>query len=102
MKVVAAKAREYGLAGLEFFDGIPGSVGGALRMNAGAMGSAAFEVLVRVRFMDVQGNVHEFDAAKIRADYRSCAHFKIILPGRAFSRGRPEAQGSFIAERSDA
>ena len=38
LKLVAVEARRHGLTGLEFLEGIPGSVGGALRMNAGAMG----------------------------------------------------------------
>ncbi len=101
LKAVATKAREYGLAGLEFFDGIPGSVGGALRMNAGAMGSAAFEVLARIRYMDGQGNVQECDATQIRADYRSCAHFKNHFALAAVFRGRPDGKEA-IAERSDA
>jgi hypothetical protein len=44
LKTVSVEARRAGLAGLEFLEGIPGSVGGALRMNAGAMGSWMFEV----------------------------------------------------------
>ena len=45
LKAVSARAREAGLTGLEFLEGIPGSVGGALRMNAGAMGGATFDVV---------------------------------------------------------
>ena len=44
LKNVAVEARRHGLSGMEFLEGIPGSVGGALRMNAGAMGGATFDV----------------------------------------------------------
>src|ERR1035441_3301664 len=57
LKAVASKARELDLTGLEFLEGIPGSVGGALRMNAGAMGSAVLEVVTQVRFMDHAGEI---------------------------------------------
>ena len=59
LKNVAVEARRNGLSGLEFLEGIPGSVGGALRMNAGAMGGATFDVVESVRFMDFDGNVRE-------------------------------------------
>src|SRR5579864_6329934 len=45
LKNLAVEAKRNGLAGLEFLEGIPGSVGGALRMNAGAMGGATFDVV---------------------------------------------------------
>ena len=100
LKAVSAKARENNLAGLEFLEGIPGSVGGALRMNAGAMGSAAFDVLDRVRFMDGQGSVRECVAAEIPFEYRSCALFKTHFVLAAVFHGRPDAK-NLIAERID-
>ncbi|MGD0812971.1 MAG: UDP-N-acetylmuramate dehydrogenase [Verrucomicrobiota bacterium] len=89
LKAASAKARELGLTGLEFMDGIPGSVGGALRMNAGAMGSSMLEVLTRVRFMDSAGKVHELDAAQVPGEYRSCPFFQENIVLRASFRGRP-------------
>ena len=64
LKAVAAEARRAHLAGFEFLEGIPGTVGGALRMNAGAMGSWMFEVVEQIRFMDFAGNVHERTATR--------------------------------------
>src|SRR6185436_15882224 len=55
LKDVAHAARRAGLTGLEFFEGIPGSVGGALRMNAGAMGASTFQRLESLRVMDPSG-----------------------------------------------
>src|SRR2546427_7189340 len=76
LKTVAVEAKRNGLAGLEFFEGIPGSVGGALRMNAGAMGSAMFDVVESVRLMDAGGNIHDRAAREIAVAYRSCATLK--------------------------
>ncbi len=89
LKQVAAEARRCGLSGLEFFDGIPGSVGGALRMNAGAMGSATFDVVRSVRVMDASGQIHEWPAADIEAGYRSCPRLKDYVALGAVFEGRP-------------
>lgn len=72
LKQVAVEARRAGLAGVEFLEGIPGSVGGALRMNAGAMGGQTFDAVELVRVMDRTGQVRELTAAEIPAQYRSC------------------------------
>ena len=46
------------LGGLEWMEGIPGEVGGGLRMNAGAMGEQTFDNVVCVRYLDAEGNAH--------------------------------------------
>src|SRR5205814_4612564 len=61
MREVAYAARGAGLGGLEWMEGIPGVVGGGLRMNAGAMGSQLFENVTRVRYLDRDGNPHTQD-----------------------------------------
>jgi UDP-N-acetylenolpyruvoylglucosamine reductase len=100
LKAVAAKARQLNLGGLEFLDGIPGSVGGALRMNAGAMGSATFDVVTHVRFMNDAGIVEVRDRAQVPVEYRSCPLFKTnIVLGATFA-GRPDSKEA-IAKRSD-
>lgn len=76
LKTLAIEARRQGLTGLEFLEGIPGSVGGALRMNAGAMGSWMFEVVETIRFMDYSGNVHERRASEVNVEYRGCPLFR--------------------------
>ena len=58
---LAVTAREHGLAGLEFAHGIPGSLGGAVMMNAGAYGGEMRDVVVSVRYMNAQGNIAETD-----------------------------------------
>lgn len=76
LKTVAVEAKRHELTGLEFLEGIPGSVGGALRMNAGAMGSAVFELVQTVRLMDSAGRVLERTPDQMQVNYRSCALLK--------------------------
>ena len=76
LKAVAVEARRNGLAGLEFLEGIPGSVGGALRMNAGAMGGAIFDVVESVRLMSFDGKAQEQAARELTTAYRSCPALK--------------------------
>jgi len=76
LKNVSVEAKRNGLSGLEFLEGIPGSVGGALRMNAGAMGGATFDVVESVRVMDFDGNISEMSPKEMSVDYRSCAALK--------------------------
>jgi len=72
LKQVAVEAKRRGLSGLEFLEGIPGSVGGALRMNAGAMGGATFDVVKAIRVMDYFGTVHELVPGLFQVEYRCC------------------------------
>jgi UDP-N-acetylenolpyruvoylglucosamine reductase len=76
LKNVAVEARRNGLSGVEFLEGIPGSVGGALRMNAGAMGSQTFDAVESVRLMDFGGHISELPPEKLAVAYRSCATLK--------------------------
>ena len=76
------------LTGFEFMEGIPGNVGGALRMNAGAMGSAMFEVLASARFMDSDGVVQEKTVDQIPVEYRNCPLFKSHIVLSAVFNGR--------------
>jgi UDP-N-acetylenolpyruvoylglucosamine reductase len=99
LKAVSAKARELDLAGLEFLEGIPGSVGGALRMNAGAMGNTIFEVVTQVRFMDYSGEVHERNISEVPAQYRSCPFFETHIALGATFRGQLGAKET-IAKRT--
>ena len=76
LKQIALEAKRHGLSGVEFLEGIPGSVGGALRMNAGAMGGATFDVLESLRIMDPLGQISERPAREVPAEYRSCSLLK--------------------------
>jgi len=76
LKQVAVEAKRHGLSGVEFLEGIPGSVGGALRMNAGAMGGATFDAVESLRFMNHVGQIFERPAREIPAEYRLCPLLK--------------------------
>ncbi len=67
---VALTARDHALAGLEFLSGIPGTIGGALRMNAGAYEGDLSQVLVSAEAVDRTGKVHEVSAAAMGFSYR--------------------------------
>jgi UDP-N-acetylenolpyruvoylglucosamine reductase len=73
LKNVSVEARRNGLGGVEFLEGIPGSVGGALRMNAGAMGNQTFDAVESVRLMDFDGSISEMAPQKMQVAYRGCA-----------------------------
>jgi UDP-N-acetylenolpyruvoylglucosamine reductase len=89
LKAVAVEAKRNCLAGLEFLEGIPGSIGGGLRMNAGAMGGAIFDVVESVRLMDHHGEVSERTSGELAAGYRSCSALKTHLALGAVLRGTP-------------
>jgi UDP-N-acetylmuramate dehydrogenase len=69
---VARAAQEAGIAGLSFMRGIPGGVGGALRMNGGAYGRETKDALIEARAVDRQGRVHVLRNADMGYTYRHC------------------------------
>jgi UDP-N-acetylmuramate dehydrogenase len=69
---VARAAQEAGLAGLSFLRGIPGAIGGALRMNGGAYGRETKDALVSARAVDRAGGIHVLAAADMHYSYRHC------------------------------
>src|SRR5437870_11812527 len=71
VREVAYAARAANLGGLEWMEGIPGAVGGALRMNAGAMGSQTFENVVRIRYLDGDGISHAKTRHELEVLYRN-------------------------------
>jgi UDP-N-acetylmuramate dehydrogenase len=98
---VALTCREAGIAGLEFLSGIPGTIGGALRMNAGAYGRDIKAVLRRVVALDGRGRRHEVAAAMLGLDYRTCAapaDWIFIAAEFAGAAGDPAAIGQRMDE----
>ncbi|MEM9444258.1 MAG: UDP-N-acetylmuramate--L-alanine ligase [Verrucomicrobiota bacterium] len=71
MKDIVFKAKKHGLGGLEFMEGIPGHLGGGLRMNAGAMKFSLFDVVQSIRVMDREGAIKELDVSDIEVSYRN-------------------------------
>jgi UDP-N-acetylenolpyruvoylglucosamine reductase len=97
LKAVAIEARRNSLAGLEFLEGIPGTIGGALRMNAGAMGSAIFDLVDSVEMMDFAGTICRRKSGDLPAQYRSCPSLKNHIALGAVLRGRPEPMEQIAA-----
>jgi UDP-N-acetylenolpyruvoylglucosamine reductase len=92
LKAVAMEAKRNGIAGLEFLEGIPGSVGGALRMNAGAMGGTMFDVVVSVRLMDFSGRLEERARVDLSVEYRSCSALKNEIALAALLCGQSDSK----------
>jgi UDP-N-acetylmuramate dehydrogenase len=69
---VARAAADAGIDGLSFYRGIPGSIGGALRMNAGAHGGETKDILIEARAIDPLGNIHVLSNADMGFTYRHC------------------------------
>ena len=89
LKEIAYAARSADLSGLEWMEGIPGAVGGGLRMNAGAMGSQTFENVISIRYLDLEGNPHDRKRDELEVHYR---HFPLLESNFAVSatfRGTP-------------
>jgi UDP-N-acetylenolpyruvoylglucosamine reductase len=101
LKDVCNTARQHGLGGLEFLGGIPGTVGGALRMNAGAMGSQTFERVEHVRYMDREGEVHEVLVTQVEVHYRSCPMLRNFIALGAIFRGDPDSKEAIVARTND-
>jgi len=72
LKNLCGLATKAGLKGFEFLEGIPGTVGGALRMNAGAMGGWMFDVVDEVHLMSLAGELRVMKKAGMHFDYRHC------------------------------
>ncbi len=70
---VALTARDAGIAGLAFLSGIPGTLGGALRMNAGAYGTEMKDVLDSADALDASGVLHRLPVGELGFAYRHCA-----------------------------
>jgi len=87
LKTIVSTAAKNGLAGLEFMEGIPGSLGGALRMNAGAMGKQTFDVVEWVRYISYSGDVYDAEAKNLPVSYRSCPVFHNHIALSAILRG---------------
>ncbi len=68
----ATQMAKQGVAGFAFYKGIPGAIGGALRMNAGAHGAETKDRLIGARAVDRDGTIHELTPADLQHGYRTC------------------------------
>jgi len=95
---VARAAQDAGLAGLAFYRGIPGSIGGALRMNAGAYGRETRDALVEARAVDRAGTVHVLSNADMGFTYRHSGVPEDFIFTRAVYAGTPGERAAIAAE----
>lgn len=98
---VAAAARDAGLTGLEFLSGIPGTVGGALRMNAGAYGGEVKDILIECKAIDPQGSVHKLTVDEMGFSYRRCTVPDDWIFTSAVFRGTPGDRDAITARMAE-
>jgi UDP-N-acetylmuramate dehydrogenase len=95
---VARAAQEAAIAGLEFMRGIPGGVGGALRMNGGAYGREIQDALIEARAVDRRGRIHVLGNADMRYSYRHCGAPDDFIFTQALFAGSPGDPASIASE----
>ncbi|MGJ4967767.1 MULTISPECIES: UDP-N-acetylmuramate dehydrogenase [unclassified Bradyrhizobium] len=100
-KRVAEIAASANLAGLEFLFGIPGTIGGALRMNAGANGGETKDILVEAIAIDRHGKTHRFDNAEMKFTYRASGVDPSLIFTVARFRGTPSAPEAIRARMAE-
>ena len=96
--MVARAAQAAGVAGLAFLSGIPGTVGGALRMNGGAYGGETKDILIEARGVDRQGNVRTFSNGDMGFSYRHCGVADDVIFTTAVLQGRAGVPDEIAAE----
>lgn len=90
LKKLASAAGAAGIGGFEWLEGIPGNVGGALRMNAGAMGVETFDQVVEVTFLDEDGVIRTRGRDEITAHYRNVPELRRNFALQAVFEGSPD------------
>jgi len=98
---LASAAAKAGIAGVSFFRGIPGTVGGALRMNAGAYGAETRDVLVSCRGVDRNGKIVELSNAEMGFSYRHCGVADDVIFTRAVFAGSPGDSQAILSEMAE-
>lgn len=101
LKEICGQAAKAGLGGFEFMEGIPGSLGGSLRMNAGAMGNWMFDVVERVQMLDDAGRLQDLPKDAFHFGYRKVEEISQgIALGAILKSVEQDASGA-IRERMD-
>ncbi len=101
LKALASAAQSAGIGGFEWMEGIPGNVGGSLRMNAGALGVESFDQVVSVRMIDAEGRIFDKPVGEIRHFYRNVPELVHNVAVSAIFEGTP-ATDEEIAEKMEA
>jgi len=100
-KRVAEAAAAAQLSGLEFYYGIPGSIGGALRMNAGANGRETKDVLIDATAFDRSGKRHDIDNGSMQFSYRATGADPSLIFTSARFRGVPSTPDAIRAKMNE-
>ncbi len=95
---VARAAADAGIDGLAFYRGIPGAIGGALRMNAGAHGGETKDALIETQGVTRAGELRRFTNAEMGFSYRHCGAPEDVIFTRALFQGRPGEREAILAE----
>jgi UDP-N-acetylmuramate dehydrogenase len=95
---VARAAADAGIAGLAFYRGVPGAIGGALRMNAGAYGGETRDVLVYATGVTRAGDLVTYTNAEMGFSYRHCSVPDDVIFTSALFQGRPGDKATIAAE----
>jgi UDP-N-acetylenolpyruvoylglucosamine reductase len=101
LKNLCGLAIKAGFKGFEFLEGIPGNVGGALRMNAGAMGGWMFDVVEEVQMMSLQGEIRTMKKSEMHVNYRHCAELHDHVALGAWLRPAQQAESTAIRAQVD-
>ncbi len=98
---LSSAAAKAGLTGLSFFRGIPGTIGGALRMNAGAYGAETRDVLVSCRGVGRKGDIVKFSNADMGFSYRHCSVADAVIFTHAIFAGSCGDPNAILAEMAE-
>ncbi len=101
LKNLCGLAAKSGLVGFEFLEGIPGNVGGALRMNAGAMGGWMFDVVESVELITLAGDRRTLGKSAMHVDYRHCAELESAIATAAVLKPAASAPSADVARQID-
>jgi UDP-N-acetylenolpyruvoylglucosamine reductase len=101
LKNLCGLAAKAGLVGFEFLEGIPGNLGGALRMNAGAMGGWMFDVVEEVQLITLDGDVRTLPKAALHVAYRECAELSQAVALGALLRPAAQSEAEAISRQID-
>jgi len=101
LKNLCGLAARSGLSGFEFLEGIPGSLGGALRMNAGAMGGWIFDVVEEVLVATLSGEVRTLRRGELHVEYRVCAELRDAIALGALLRPAGAAEAAAVNRQVD-
>ena len=101
LRELAYAARDANIGGFEWMEGIPGNLGGGLRMNAGAMGGESFDRVVWVRYVDADGNLHTKRRNEIDVHYRDVPELAGNYAVAAMFRGEPGEREEIVRKLDD-